>query len=78
MAKGTYPYVAINLSPDEAHPQGTAAFRPLTFATLTAANGESIRYMVLLDSGADACLFPLSLALLLKLDLLNLPRALTS
>jgi hypothetical protein len=33
--------------------------------------------MVLPDSGADACLFPLSLALLLKLDVLRLPKALT-
>jgi hypothetical protein len=33
--------------------------------------------MVLPDSGADACLFPLSLALLLELDVLNLPKAIT-
>ena len=76
MAKATYPYVAISLPANEAHPQGTTAFRPLTFATLTAANGQSIRCMVLPDSGADACLFPLSLALL-ELDVLNLPKAIT-
>ena len=29
------------------------------------------------DTGADACLFPLSLAILLKLDVLKLPKALT-
>ena len=29
------------------------------------------------DSGADACLFPLSLAILLKLDILSLPRGIT-
>jgi len=29
------------------------------------------------DSGADACVFPLSLAILLKLDVLNLPKAYT-
>jgi hypothetical protein len=77
MAKATYPYVSISLPVNEAYPQGTTAFRPLTFATLTAANGESIRCMVLPDSGADACLFPLSLAILLKLDVINLPKALT-
>lgn len=77
MAKATYPYVAVSLPPNEAHPQGTTAFRPLTFATLTATNGESIRCIVLPDSGADACLFPLSLAILLKLDVLKLPKALT-
>ncbi len=29
------------------------------------------------DSGADACLFPLSLAKLLKVDVLSLPKSLT-
>jgi hypothetical protein len=29
------------------------------------------------DSGADACLFPLSLAIHLKLDILSLPKGLT-
>ena len=33
--------------------------------------------MALLDSGADASLFPLSLAILLKLDILKLPKAIT-
>jgi hypothetical protein len=77
MARATFPYVAVPLPASEAHPQGTTAFRPLTSATLIAANGQSIRCIVLPDSGADACLFPLSLASLLKLDVLNLPKALT-
>ena len=29
------------------------------------------------DSGADACLFPLSLAILLKIDILKMPKGLT-
>ena len=29
------------------------------------------------DSGADDCLFPLSLAIMLKLDVLQLPKAMT-
>jgi hypothetical protein len=33
--------------------------------------------VVLADSGADACLFPLSLAILLNLDVFKLPKALT-
>jgi hypothetical protein len=77
MAKTTFPYVAVPLPANEVYPDGTTAHRPLTFATLTAANGESIRCMVLPDSGADACLFPLSLAILLKLDILKLPKSLT-
>jgi hypothetical protein len=53
------------------------AHRPLLPATIAAANGESLRCMALPDSGADACLFPLSLALLLKIDVLKLPKAFT-
>jgi len=77
MARVAYPYVAVPLPANEAHPNGTIAYRPLTSATITAASGESIRCLVLPDSGADACLFPLSLAILLKLDVLKLPKALT-
>jgi hypothetical protein len=46
-------------------------------ATITALNGESIRWLVLPDSGADACLFPLSMAIMLKIDVLRLPKAQT-
>jgi hypothetical protein len=49
----------------------------LAFATISASNGESIRWVVLPDSGADACLFPLTLAIILKLDVLKLPKAIT-
>jgi hypothetical protein len=77
MAIATFPYVALPLPADEARPQGLIAHRPLAFATVTASNGESARCIVMPDSGADACLFPLSLAILLKLDVLKLPKALT-
>jgi len=49
----------------------------LAAATITAMNGNSIRFIVMPDSGADACAFPLSLAQLLKLDIANLPKAFT-
>jgi hypothetical protein len=78
MARATFPYVAIPLPANEAHPQGTVAYRPLVIATVTASTGESLQFTVLPDSGVDACLFPLSLALLLKIDVLKLPRALTA
>jgi hypothetical protein len=73
----TFPYVSLPLPADEAHPGGSIAHRPLAFATITASNGASTRCIVMPDSGADACLFPLSLAILLKLDVLNLPKGLT-
>jgi hypothetical protein len=75
--KLSYPYIAIPLATSEAHPKGLIAYRPLLAATITASSGESLRCMVLADSGADACLFPLSLAMLLKLDVLALPKAST-
>ena len=77
MAIATFPYVAVPLPADEARLHGFIAQRPLAFATVTASNGQSARFIVMPDSGADACLFPLSLALLLKLDVLKLPKSLT-
>ena len=77
MAKATYPYVGFPLPSNEAHPEGRTAFRPLAFATITASNGQSLRWLVLPGSGADSCLFPLTLAILLKLDVLKLPKTTT-
>jgi hypothetical protein len=76
-AIASFPYVSFPLLPDEAHPGGSIAHRPLAFATITASNGASTRCIVIPDSGADACLFPLSMAILLKLDILKLPKGLT-
>ena len=77
MAIATFPYVSVPLLANEAHPLGSMAHRPLAFATITASNGASTRCNVLPDSGADACLFPLSLAILMKLDVFKLPKGLT-
>jgi hypothetical protein len=78
MATVVYPYVGIPLPPNDPYPQGTTAYRPLVVATIKTFNGESIRWLVLPDSGADACLFPLALAIILKIDVLNLPKSITS
>jgi len=77
MAIARFPYFSLPLPADEAHPNGSVAHRPIAFATITASNGEFTRCIVMPDSGADACLFPLSVAILLKLDILNLPRGVT-
>jgi hypothetical protein len=77
MPKLAYPFVNIPIPPDDPYPQGQVACRPLTFATLTAPNGESLRCVVCLDTGADACLFPLVMAIALKIDVLSLPKAMT-
>jgi hypothetical protein len=77
MAIAAFPYVSFPLLANEAFPHGSMAYRPLAFATITASSGASTRCIVLPDSGADACLFPMSLAILLKLDVLKLPKGLT-
>ena len=77
MAKTAFPYVPFPIAANPAHPQGTTAHRPLAIATITASNGNSLRWIVLPDSGADSCLFPLRLAIMLKLDVLQLPKDLT-
>jgi hypothetical protein len=77
MPKASYNYTPVNLAASEPYPHGVTMYRPLLMATVTASNGESLPWLVMPDSGADACLFPMSLAILLKLDVLNLPRTLT-
>lgn len=53
-------------------------YRPTVPVTLLAGNGESVRWLGLADSGADSCLFPLTLAPLLRLDLPSLAKGVTS
>ncbi len=49
----------------------------MAISTLTASSGEGLRCVVLLDTGADSCLFPLAIAISLKIDVLSLPNHLT-
>ena len=75
MARATYPYIPVPLPVSEAFPQGGTAHRPIAFADISVASGLTERIAVLLDTGADGCLFPLKLARLLDLDIAHLPRA---
>jgi len=77
MARATYHYSAFELAPDEAHPSGSTAHRPLILATVTAPGGAWFPCLALADSGADVCLFPFKLAVQLQLDIENLPKSLT-
>jgi hypothetical protein len=77
MARVTFNYAPFPIKPNAVYPQGTVAYRPLALATVTSSNGAMLRCLVLADSGADGCLFPLSLAMLLKIDTLKLPKATT-
>jgi hypothetical protein len=78
MAKITFQYTGFPLPPNDPYPQGRTVLRPFVLLAMTASNGESLSLFGLPDSGADACLFPLSVALMLKLDVLRLPREMTS
>ena len=64
MPKIEFPYVPQAIKPNEVYPQGTTNYRPILPATITASNGVSRRIDVVVDSGADSCVFPLELALL--------------
>ncbi len=77
MAQIVYPYFNFQIPPSRPFPNGQTLKKPMAFATLMASNGESLRCMVLLDTGADSCLFPLALAIALKIDVLSLPSTLT-
>jgi hypothetical protein len=77
MPKVAYPFTKFPIAPNDPYPQGQTALRPIALATLTAENGESLRCVVLLDTGADSCVFPLVMAIALKLDVLSLPKAMT-
>ena len=75
MARATYPYIPVPLPVSEAFLQGGTVHRPIAFADISVAGGVPERLAVVLDTGADCCLFPLKLARLLDLDIAHLPRA---
>lgn len=77
MAKIYYPYSRISIQSSEAYRSGRTAHRPMVSATITASNGNWLRTQVLLDTGADSCVFPLTMAVLLKLDVFGLPKGVT-
>jgi hypothetical protein len=77
MPKAEFYYTPQAIKPNEVYPEGTTNYRPILPATITASNGISRRIDVVVDSGADSCVFPLELALALDLDILKLPMCLT-
>lgn len=73
-----FPYIEIPLPASDPFPAGAVVRRPLAAATITAVPGRNLRCIVCPDTGADYCLFPASFAALLGIDLLQLPRNLTT
>ena len=72
-----FPYRPVPIGPTEPFPNGQIALRPMVIANLTADTGRNLRCIVLLDSGADSCVFPTSFASVLGLDILRMKRQLT-
>ncbi len=77
MAKVSFPYGSFAVSSVDPHHAVRVAYRPQLFLTISAGNDSSERFQAIVDSGADACLFPLSLAIALKLDLFKMAKAMT-
>jgi hypothetical protein len=77
MAKLAYAYTENPIAATPTQPAGKA-YRPQQAATITAPNGQSVRFLAILDSGADACVFPMIAATLLGLDILSLRKAYTA
>jgi hypothetical protein len=70
MRRIQYRYAAIGAGND-------IRYRPMVDVILLAPNGEAARISALADTGADYCLFPLDIAMLLQLNLARLPAATT-
>jgi hypothetical protein len=69
-----FSYTGFPLPQCPPYPNGMVAYRPYALATITASTGSRVRCFVCLDTDADSCVFPLSFAKLLGLDILTLPK----
>ena len=63
-----FQYTQIKAPPDPAFPGGRNVCRPILITELVASSGQRIICRSILDTGADNCVFPLSLAAAIGLD----------
>jgi|SRR5271166_422344 len=77
MARFTFQYSETPIAPSAPFPNGQIVLRPLMLALLAAANGNTFRCVVWADSGADCCVFPLSFAIAMGLNPLEMRQNLT-
>jgi hypothetical protein len=77
MPRQTFSYTSISLPATPPFPAGYTVYRPLVISRLTALNGSTILCQSELDSGADQCVFPVSFAFALGLDLLTMKQQMT-
>ena len=77
MARHTFAYIPFVFQPTAPFPSGQTVFRPYLGARLIAPNGNTFRCVVWPDSGADHCAFPLSFAIAMRIDPLQMRYHLT-
>lgn len=70
-------YTRVSLEPTPARPQGQVVWRPWLVASVAVAGSDPLPCTVCIDTGADDCVFPLSLARRLGLNLLGMPMTTT-
>lgn len=71
------PYEARRMPADAIYTAGRTVLRPILQIEMVAPSGHAWGAYALVDSGADDCLFPLSLMRLLRLDQSALPSGFT-
>lgn len=77
MPRISFPYHGFPLDPTPPFPNGQTVWRPWAVAVLTAPNGQQLQCLCWPDSGADHCVFPLSFAIALGLDPLQMKSHMT-
>lgn len=77
MPRYSHPYIQFVLPASAPFPHGQTLYRPILVAQITASNGNNLKCLVWPDSGADSCVFPLSFASALQLDVLELKNNIT-
>lgn len=77
MAWVSFPYTPHPLAATPPFPNGQIAHRPRLIAQIIGPGGKTQKCFVLLDTGADHCVFPLSFAGLIGLDPLTMPMQMT-
>lgn len=75
MPSFNFSYARLPIPPSEHHPQGHMAMRPWLAARISVPHDAPfVDCVVCLDTGADHCVFPLSIASRIGLDLKNMPK----
>jgi hypothetical protein len=74
-----FSFKAFPIPPSEPSPRGQIAWRPVTSAVIWTPGSQRVfRSLVLLDTGADSCVFPAAFAAFLGIDLFALKKNVTA